>query len=151
ERDVVDDGLGDSSAEVADDRGVAELQAEEVRGIDSVVEAGEDEHLCGWRAERHGGECTGEALGALQQRGDLAHGCSFIDGRRDRSGRQRVAVGRPTPWRAAISRIAVAKRSGCSLVIRWPPGNRRISASGTRSRAARTWRCSYGSSSLPPT
>src|SRR5215468_10367678 len=41
--------------------------------------------------------------------------------------------GWPTPWRAAISRIAAARSSGCSLVVRCPPGKVRTSARGTRS------------------
>ena len=43
--DVVDDGLGDVSPRVADDGSVAEPEPEDDRGIDPVVEAGDDEHL----------------------------------------------------------------------------------------------------------
>jgi hypothetical protein len=49
-----------------------------------------------------------------------------------------------TPWRAATSAMAAASRSGCSLVVRWPPGKVRISALGTRSLVAGICRCSYG-------
>src|SRR5215469_14749607 len=73
----------------------------------------------------------------------------MMDRRRPSSGhavsgsRHRWAMaGVPTPWRAAMSRIAAARRSGCSLVVRWPPGKLRTSAWGTRSRVAAICRCS---------
>jgi hypothetical protein len=75
--DLLDDGLGDASPRVAQDRGVAELEPEGDRGIDPVVEAGDDDHLRGGQAERHGGEGTGELLIVLEQRGHPAgHGGS---------------------------------------------------------------------------
>jgi hypothetical protein len=40
EGDVVDDGLGDASPGVADDGSVSELESEDDRGVDPVVEAG---------------------------------------------------------------------------------------------------------------
>ncbi len=45
--DVVDDGLGDASSGVADDGCVSEPESEDDRGVDPVVEAGDDEHLPG--------------------------------------------------------------------------------------------------------
>src|SRR5271166_2112272 len=49
--DVVDDGLGDASSGVADDGSVPQLESEDDRGVDPVVEAGDDEHLLGGYAE----------------------------------------------------------------------------------------------------
>ena len=43
ERDLVDHLGGDSPADVADDHGVAETEAEEVRGVDARVQAGDHE------------------------------------------------------------------------------------------------------------
>jgi hypothetical protein len=43
ERGVVDHLWGDSAADVADDHRVAATQAEEVRGVDARVEAGDHE------------------------------------------------------------------------------------------------------------
>ena len=43
EGDVVDDLRGDPPADVADDHRVAEAEAEEVRGVDARVEAGDHE------------------------------------------------------------------------------------------------------------
>src|SRR5262249_7162218 len=73
-------------------------------------------------------ERVGRALAAAQLPGE-----GHLIGRRPRP---------PTPWRAGIWRTAAARRSGCSPVVRWPPGNVRISAWGTRSRAAGICRCS---------
>jgi len=60
--DVIDDGLGDAPAGVADDDGVAELEPEDDRGVDPVVEAGDDDQLRGGRAQRPGGVGSGELL-----------------------------------------------------------------------------------------
>ena len=54
EGDVVDDGLGDASACVADDGGVAEAQPEDDRRVDAVVEAGDDEHPAAGRPSAAG-------------------------------------------------------------------------------------------------
>src|SRR5258708_40062531 len=72
--DVVDDGLGDASAGVADDGSVSELESEDDRGIDPVVEAGDDEHLPGGYAECGWAVGTGELLVALEQWGHPGHG-----------------------------------------------------------------------------
>src|SRR5207237_5787159 len=77
EGDVVDDGLGDSSAGVADDRSLSELEPEDDRGVDSVVEAGDDEDLCSGWSECHGGVRAGELLVALEQGGHPGPGGSF--------------------------------------------------------------------------
>jgi len=75
--DFLDDGLGDASPRVAQDGGVAELESEGDRGIDPVVEAGDDDHLRGGQGEWHGGEGAGELLVAPEQRGHPAgHGGS---------------------------------------------------------------------------
>jgi len=66
---VIDDGLGDASSRVADDGSFGEFEAENDRGIDPVIEAGDDEHLGGGRTERNGGVVTGERLVTLQQGG----------------------------------------------------------------------------------
>jgi hypothetical protein len=42
EGDVVDDGLRDASSGVADDGSVSELESEDDRGVDPVIEAGDD-------------------------------------------------------------------------------------------------------------
>src|SRR6478672_12220237 len=55
--DVVDDGRGDAPARVPDDRRVAEPEPESDRGVDAVVEAGDDDLRGGW-AERQGGVGT---------------------------------------------------------------------------------------------
>jgi len=52
EGDVVDDGLGDASPGVADDRSVSELESEDDSRVDPVVEAGDDEHLRRGQTER---------------------------------------------------------------------------------------------------
>jgi hypothetical protein len=52
EGDVVDDGLGDASPGVADDRSVPELKSEDDGRVDPVVEAGDDEHLRRGQTER---------------------------------------------------------------------------------------------------
>jgi hypothetical protein len=67
EGDVVDDGLGDPAAGVADDGRVAEPEPEGNRRVDPVVEAGDDDHLRGGRAERGGGVGGSELLVALEQ------------------------------------------------------------------------------------
>jgi len=75
--DVLDDGRGDTAARVADDGGFAELDPEDDRGVDPVVETGDDDHLRGGQAERRGGEGAGELLIVLEQRGHPAgHGGS---------------------------------------------------------------------------
>src|SRR5215475_15312006 len=86
-----------------------------------------------------GGVGGGELLVAVEQRGDPGHGgpVPFRGGCHGRAG-----AGVPTPCRSAMPRIAAASRSGCSAVVRWPPGKVRIVASGTRSRVAVTCRCS---------
>ena len=71
---VVDDGLGDASPGVADDRSVSELESEDDGRVDSVIEAGDDEHLRRGQAERHGSVGAGELLVALEQGGHLRHG-----------------------------------------------------------------------------
>ena len=50
--DVVDDGLGDASPGVADDRSVPELESEDDGRVDPMVEAGDDEHLRRGQTER---------------------------------------------------------------------------------------------------
>src|SRR5215472_10607775 len=42
------------------------------RGVDPVVQAGDEDHLRGGQAERHGGEGAGELLIVLEQRGHPA-------------------------------------------------------------------------------
>jgi len=74
---VLDDGLGDPSARVADDGRLAEPESEGYRGVNPVVQAGHDDHLGGGRAERYGGVGAGELLVALEQRGEPGHGRSF--------------------------------------------------------------------------
>jgi hypothetical protein len=76
--DVVDDGLGNASARVADDGRVGELEPEDDRRVDPVVEAGDDDHLPGGRAEGRGGIGAGELLVALEQRGHPGHGDSSL-------------------------------------------------------------------------
>src|SRR5499425_2970841 len=76
--DVVDDGLGDASPGVAGDGCVAELEAEDDRGVDPVVEAGDDDHLGGGRAKGDRGVGAGELLVTLEQGGDPSHGASFL-------------------------------------------------------------------------
>jgi hypothetical protein len=71
--DVLDDGWGDTAARVADDGGFAELEPEDDRGVDAVVEAGDDDHLRGGRAERHGSVVASEPLVALEQRVHPGH------------------------------------------------------------------------------
>ena len=66
EGDVVDDGLGDASPRVADDGCLAEAEPEDDRGVDSVVKAGDDDHLGRGQAEGHRGVGTGELLIALE-------------------------------------------------------------------------------------
>src|SRR5215468_7979924 len=51
---VVDDGLGYAPAGVADDGSLAELEPENDRRVNPVIEAGDDDHLRGGRAQRHG-------------------------------------------------------------------------------------------------
>ena len=72
--DVVNDGLGDASSGVADDGSVSELESEDDRGVDPVVEAGDDEHLTGGYAECRRRVGTGELLVALEQGGHPGHG-----------------------------------------------------------------------------
>jgi hypothetical protein len=48
--DVADHGLGDASANVADDERVAELELQNIGRVDAVVEAADDEQLLGWLA-----------------------------------------------------------------------------------------------------
>src|SRR5262249_33513311 len=79
--DVADDGLGDAPADVADDGSVAELEPEGDRGVDPVVEAGDDDHLRGRLGERPGGVVGGEVLVALEQGGHPGHGgCAPVKG-----------------------------------------------------------------------
>src|SRR5262249_47684555 len=126
--DVLDDGLGDPAAGVADDDGVAELEPEDDPRVGPVVQAAEDEQLRGGRAERRGGVAGGELLVAVEQRGYPGHDgpVPFRGGYQERAGAEV-----PTPCRSAMSRIAAASRSGCSAVVRWPPGKVRIVAWGT--------------------
>ena len=70
--DLLDDGLGDASPRVAQDGGVAEPEPEGDRGVDPVVEAGDDDHLRGGQAERRGSVGAGELLIPLKQRGHPA-------------------------------------------------------------------------------
>ena len=114
EGDVVDDGLGDSSPSVADDGSLAELEPEDDRGVDPVVEAGDDEQLRGGYAERRRGVGTGELLVACEQGSHPGHGSFSFHGVMS----SEAAAGRPTPCRSATSRIAAASKSGCSLVVR---------------------------------
>jgi hypothetical protein len=67
--DVADDGLGDAAARVADDRSVAELESEDDRRVDPVVEAGDGEDLRRGRAKRDGGVSGAELLVAFEQGG----------------------------------------------------------------------------------
>src|SRR5262249_57527758 len=46
EGDVVDDALGHAPAGVSDDERFSELESEDARGVDSVVETGEHDELC---------------------------------------------------------------------------------------------------------
>jgi hypothetical protein len=62
EGDVVDDGLGDAPPGVADDGRVAEPESKGDRGVDAVVEAGDDNRLCCGRGERPGVVGSGELL-----------------------------------------------------------------------------------------
>src|SRR6266487_3910713 len=87
---------------------VAELETEDDRGVDPVVEAGDNEHLRGGRAERRGGVGAGELLVALEQGGHPGHSGSVPF---KVVCHRRAVVGVPTPWRAAISRMAAARRS----------------------------------------
>jgi len=75
--DVVDDGLGDAPARVPDDGGVAEPESEDDRGIDPVVETGDDDRLRGRRAEGRRGVGAGELVVALEQGVQPGHGGSF--------------------------------------------------------------------------
>ncbi|HEU5386194.1 MAG TPA: TetR/AcrR family transcriptional regulator [Streptosporangiaceae bacterium] len=55
--------------------------------------------------------------------------------------------GKPTPWRAAMWRISVARRSGCSLVVRWRRGG-----GGARTRPRKPphgWVALWSCGSLP--
>src|SRR5262245_29788239 len=113
EGEVIDDGLGDSSPGVADDRSVSELESEDDGRVDPVVEAGDDEHLRRGQAERHGGVGTGELLIALEQGLHPGHGGSV-----PLKGYRWMGAEVPTPWRTAMSRMAAARRSGYSLVVR---------------------------------
>jgi hypothetical protein len=75
--DLLDDGLGDASPRVAQDGGVAELEPEGDRGVDPVVQAGDEDHLRGGQAERRGSVGVGELLIPLEQQGHPAgHGGS---------------------------------------------------------------------------
>src|SRR6516165_4766723 len=75
--DVVDDGLGDAPAGVADDDGVAELEPEDDRRVDPVVEAGDDHDLHP-RAERPGAVYSGELPVVLEQGAHLRHGPDLL-------------------------------------------------------------------------
>jgi hypothetical protein len=76
EGDVVDNGLGDAAPRVADDGSVSELESQDDRGVDAVVEAGDDDHLCCGQAECRGGVGAGELLVAPEQGGHPGHGGS---------------------------------------------------------------------------
>ena len=73
---VVDDGLGDASPCVPDDGSLAELESEDDRGVDSVIEARDDEQLRSGQAECHRGIGARELLVALEQGGHPGHGGS---------------------------------------------------------------------------
>ena len=75
--DVIDDGLGDPPTRVADDDGVAEREPEDDRGVDPVVEAGDDDRLRGRRAEGRRSVGAGELVVALEQGVQPGHGGSF--------------------------------------------------------------------------
>jgi len=71
--DVADYARGDPPARVADDRRVAQVQAEDVRRVDAVVESGHDDQSGGGCAERHRRVRMGEPLVAREQRGHPGH------------------------------------------------------------------------------
>jgi hypothetical protein len=64
--DFFDDGLGDAASRVAQDGGVAKVEAESDLGGNSVVEAGDNDHPRRGQAEWYRGEGADEAVVVLK-------------------------------------------------------------------------------------
>jgi hypothetical protein len=64
--DVVDHRLRDPSTRVADDGSVSDVESKEDRGVDSMVETRDNDHLRSGRAEWYRDVITGVLLVALE-------------------------------------------------------------------------------------